>query len=161
LEVSGSFTGAKRALGSHWIRSLALLGSVWSLWRGQGSHTHAGNRNTMPQSRTWPSHYRLSHLDLSAVLEELVVLLLLLVLIISSAAQWYVLVETGPFYLSSSNSCSVRLSKPGCWKEISNWDLSSELYTLTRSVRCCSLGRSLIYFAGEQKARTKTRDTTS
>ena len=75
------------------------------------------------------------------------VLFLSLMLIIRSEAQWNVLVETGPFYLRSSKSCSVRLSKPGCWKEISAWDLSFELYTLTRSVRCCSLGRSLIYFA--------------
>lgn len=101
----------------------------------------------IPQSSLWPSRYRLSHLDSFALLEELVVLFLSLMLIIRSEAQWNVLVETGPFYLRSSKSCSVRLSKPGCWKEISDWDLYFELYTLTRSVRCCSLGRSLIYFA--------------
>ena len=36
-----------------------------------------------------------------------------------------------------SNCCSVRLSGAGCcWKEISNWDQSCELYTRTRSIGC-------------------------
>jgi len=160
LEVSGSFTSAKRALGSHSISGLVRLGVGVDALEESRISSRAGNGNTIPQSSLWPSHYRLNHLGSSAVLEELVVLLLSLMLIISSEAQWYVLVETGPFYSRSSISCSVRLSKRGWWKEISNWDLSSELYTLTWSVRCCSLGRSLIYIAWQQKARTKARDTT-